>query len=72
MKLVSVPRDGIDRADRMDQGWKRVFEFEMEGYVLSLIVESTFTTLCLLLLSLPNLSSINRRLGKESFLSALD
>lgn len=36
MKLVSVPRDGIDRADRMDQGWKRVFEFEMEGYVLSL------------------------------------
>lgn len=26
---------------RMDQGWKRVFEFEMKGYVLSLIVEFT-------------------------------
>lgn len=25
----------------MDQGWKRVFEFEMKGYVLSLIVEFT-------------------------------
>lgn len=59
------PRDacGIDRADRMDQGWKRVFEFEMEGYVLSFLLSVEFTLRSIAAKLISDRSS----LGKENF-----